>query len=193
MVKSAMIDFAGNPLPGDDGMPLSQILAPVRGKKSDFLIYMWAKRAVAMWNDPNGARNPGLSEADAIGIIAKLETPVFQQTATAVSRWNDLVLDYASAASDDYKAVVDRIRRVDPGFYIPLFREFEAFDQATKGIDDALEIPVSLSHASDQTVEVAWSPLSIGAPGFANADVIVSTLANLDQGAFDRLLSGSPR
>ena len=41
------------------------------------------------------------------------------------------------------------------------------FDQATEGIDDALEIPVSLSHASDQTVEVAWSPLSIGAPGFA--------------------------
>ena len=41
------------------------------------------------------------------------------------------------------------------------------FGQATEGVDDALEIPVSLSHASDQTVEVAWSTLGIGAPGFA--------------------------
>jgi GNAT superfamily N-acetyltransferase len=133
MVKSAMIDFAGNPLPGDDGRSLTEILARVRGKKTDFLIYMWAKRAVAMWNDPNGARNPGLSENDAIGIIAKIETPIFEQTAAAVSRWNDLVLDYAAAASEDYRATVQRIRAVDPGFYIPLFREFEAFDAAAKG------------------------------------------------------------
>ncbi|MEO5713591.1 MAG: LPD38 domain-containing protein [Luteolibacter sp.] len=124
MVDQNMINFAGEKV----GKGLHEILAPVRAQKADFLIYLWAKRAVALWNDPAGPRNPGLTEADAAGIIQQLENPTFQRVATDVYKWNDQVLDYAAEASTDYAATVQRIRDRDPGFYIPLFREFDTLD-----------------------------------------------------------------
>lgn len=46
------------------------------------------------------------------------------------------------------------------------------FATATEGSDAVLQIPVTLSHASDQTVEVSWQTLDIERPGFAGGSDI---------------------
>lgn len=129
MANKGMLDFAGNVV----GKPLVEAFQLVKDNQADFLLYLWAKRAVALWNDPNGARNPGLAREDAAFIVNELETPQFQQAAQVVYQWNDGVLDYAAEASPDFAKTVDAIRKADPGFYIPLYREFEAFDERAKG------------------------------------------------------------
>lgn len=129
MANKGMLDFAGNV----KGKPLVEAFQLVKGQEHDFMLYLWAKRAVALWTDPNGARNPGLDRADAEYLTALLETPQFQRASQIVYDWNNGVLDYAAQASPDFAQTVAKIRQADPGFYIPLHREFEAFDDRAKG------------------------------------------------------------
>jgi hypothetical protein len=125
MVSSGMIDLWGN----RTGPALDEIRSLVRGRFDDFSIFLWAKRAKALWTDPlKGPRNPGLSEADADQIIADLSTPHFELAAGKVYEWLDGVLSYAAQASPSFRKVVDRIREVDPGSYIPLQRVFDTLD-----------------------------------------------------------------
>lgn len=125
MVSSGMIDLWGN----RTGPALDEIRSLVRGRFEDFSIFLWAKRAHALWNDPlNGERNPGLSREDALQIIADLSTPHFELAADKVYQWQDGLLSYAAQASPSFRKVVDRVREVDPGAYIPLQREFDALD-----------------------------------------------------------------
>lgn len=126
MVNEHMIDIAGNPV----GAPLADITSLVKGKQEDFTAYLWAKRAIALWDDPKkmGGRNPGITREDADQIIKELETPEFQIAAQKVYDWNEGVLNYAGNASPDFRTVVDKIRERDPGFYIPLSREFRDLD-----------------------------------------------------------------
>lgn len=123
MVEEAMIDIAGNPV----GRPLADIRPLVKGRKDDFTIYLWAKRALALWNEEK-ARNPGLTKEDAETIVAELESSEFQRAAQMVYDWNDGVLNYASQSSPTFRQVVDKIRESDPGYYIPLKREFDNLD-----------------------------------------------------------------
>lgn len=122
MVNESMIDIAGNPV----GPPLADITSLVKNRKEDFSIYLWAKRAEALWKDPNkpGGRNPGLSLKDSEQIISELETSEFQLAAQKVYDWNDGVLNYAAQASNDFAKTVEKIREIDPGYYVPLAREF---------------------------------------------------------------------
>ena len=124
MVERAMIDLAGNPV----GVPLKDAVALVKGSQRDFTIYLWAQRAKALWEDPRGPRNPGLSLEDANQIIEELDSPRFQRAADMVYEWNDGVLNYAAQASPSFAQVVKNIREVDPGSYIPLQREFKSLD-----------------------------------------------------------------
>jgi len=128
MANKGMLDFAGNVT----GKPLVEAFKLAEGKQ-DFLLYLWAKRAVALWTDPNGARNPGLDLADAEYLVDFLKTPQFERASAIVYDWNNGVLDYAAQASPDFAETVKKIRAADPGFYIPLHREFEAFDDRVKG------------------------------------------------------------
>jgi hypothetical protein len=127
MVHHQMIDFAGNPV----GAPLKDIKDLVKGKYDDFWAYMYAKRAWALWTDPNKpeGRNPGITLEDANQVISELETSEFMAASRKVYRWTDQTLDYAAEASPAFEAVVDKIREVDPGYYIPLQR---IFDEMTK-------------------------------------------------------------
>lgn len=129
MANKGMLDFAGNVT----GKPLVEAFQLVKDSQQDFLLYLWAKRAIALWTDPNGPRNPGLDRADAEYLVALMETPQFQRAAAIVYEWNNGVLDYAAQASPDFAKTVEQIRKADPGFYIPLHREFEAFDDRVRG------------------------------------------------------------
>ncbi len=128
MVERQMIDLAGNQVGG----PLKDAASIVGNKQNDFMIYLWAKRAEALWLDPSkpGGRNPGVSLADARQAIAELETPEFQLAATKVYQWNAGVLDYAAQASPSFAKAVERMRAGDPGRYIPLAREMDEVTSA---------------------------------------------------------------
>jgi len=121
MVEDGMLDVAGNKV----GAPLADIQSLVKGKGDNFTLYLWARRALAMWNDPQGERNPGLDKEDAEQIVRELETPKFQLAAQKVYDWNDGILNYAAQASPSLAEMVEAIRKRDPGAYIPLRREFE--------------------------------------------------------------------
>ncbi|WP_197456803.1 hypothetical protein, partial [Cephaloticoccus primus] len=95
----------------------------------DFLIYLWAKRALALWDDPRGPRNGGLDRADAAYLVAELGSPQFERAAAIVYAWTEGVLDYVAQASPALAETVRRIREVDPGSYIPLRREFAEFER----------------------------------------------------------------
>lgn len=125
MVEKAMIDLAGNPV----GDPLAVIRQLVKPKQRvDFMVYLWARRAIALWTDPQGPRNAGLSLSDAQQIVLELDSQAFQLAAAKVYAWNEGVLDYAAQASPTFREVVKNVRARDPGHYIPLQREFEELD-----------------------------------------------------------------
>jgi len=127
MVERSMIDLAGNRI----GPSLSDVLGITKGKRREFTIYLWAKRAVALLTDPNRpeGRNPGVTLDDALQVIKELETHTFQLAAQKVYDWNDGVLNYAAQASPTFAGVVAKIRKADPGYYIPLQREFRELDE----------------------------------------------------------------
>lgn len=128
MVEDGMIDIAGNTV----GPPLNDIVSLVRGKQSDFTIYLYARRTLALAMDPEGPRNSGMTVQDARKVIGELESTEFELAAQKVYDWNEGVLNYAAQASPSFAKVVDSIRDRDPGSYIPLQREFDAFDQAAR-------------------------------------------------------------
>ena len=121
MAEHGMLDWGGNVV----GKPLKDAFKLVKGKADEFVLYLWAKRAQVLWQT---GRNPGLSEFDANYLATTFDSPQFQQAAQIVYDWNNGVLEYAAQASPDFREVVNKIRAADPGFYIPLFREFSAFD-----------------------------------------------------------------
>jgi len=129
MATKGMLDFSGNVT----GKPLQDAFSIVKGREHDFVLYLWANRALALWNDPNGPRNPGLAKVDAEAIVEQLGDEKMSLAAQQVYDWNNGVLSYAAEASPDFAETVAKIRAVDPGFYIPLFREFSALDDRYTG------------------------------------------------------------
>jgi hypothetical protein len=129
MATVGMIDFYSNPVPGVQ--PLSAAFARAGGKEKagDFILYLWARRAMSLWDDPKGSRNPGIDREDAEHVLMELESLDFAAAAQMVYDWNNAVLNYAAQASPAYARAVAFIRARDPGNYIPLFREFDAVDQ----------------------------------------------------------------
>jgi len=129
MVEEGMVDFQGNAMGYNTS--LKAILDPIKNKRHEFTIYLWAKRTIALAQDGKG-RESGMSIDDAVKIYNELNSPLFEVTASKIYDWNNAVLEYAAQSSADFAEVVRKIREVDPGNYIPLFREFQAFDQAYK-------------------------------------------------------------
>jgi len=126
MVREAMIDLAGNRV----GPSLEQALAPIRGKRNDFTLYLWGRQAQLYWNDPNRAegRNPGLSREDADALVEELRSPKFELAEGMVRDWHSGVLNYAAQASPAFREVVERIHESHPGYLMPLQRVFDDLD-----------------------------------------------------------------
>lgn len=125
MVETAMIDIARNRV-GPALAEIRQLLKP--NQRVDFMVYLWARRALSLATDPKGPRDAGLSVSDAQQIIKELDTPAFQLAAGKVYAWNEGVLNYAAQASPTFAEVVKNVRARDPGNYIPLQREFDELD-----------------------------------------------------------------
>jgi len=129
MAEKGMQNFAGD---RTDVKPLMDAFK-LAGKRQhrDFMVYLLAKRTVALLNDPRGPRKTPLDRADAEWLVEKYEreSPQFIHAAQIVYDWNSAILDYAAQASPALAETVRRIREVDPGFYIPLQREFSEMEQ----------------------------------------------------------------
>lgn len=121
MVREGMLNFNGQKV----GRSLIDVFKIVKGVEQDFIVYLYAKRAMALYDEGKG-RNPGITKEDAQQVIEELETNQFKQAAQQFYDWHNGVLDYAAEASPDYAQAVKKMRKVDPGFYIPLQREFDA-------------------------------------------------------------------
>jgi len=131
MATKGMLDIAGN-VTGT--APLAEAFELVGQKDSEkFVIYLWAKRSLALWTDPR-KRNPGMDLKDAQFLVNELENPKFKKAAQIVYDWNNGILSYAAQSSEDFAETVTKIRQSDPGFYIPLFREFNTLDKAYQSI-----------------------------------------------------------
>ncbi|MDH3570664.1 MAG: hypothetical protein OER89_10840 [Gemmatimonadota bacterium] len=124
MVTSGMIDLAGNKV----GPPLQDIRGLVTGRHLDFGIYLWARRAIKLWTDPRGPRNPGLSLQDAQQLVGELASPQLELAASKVYDWNAGGLNYAAQASPLFREIVEKVFGRDPGDYIPLQRFFDELD-----------------------------------------------------------------
>gem|GEM_PF-357953 len=111
--------------------PLNDAFTLVGNDKADaFVVYLWAKRTVALYDDPkNGPRNSGLAIEDAQQILEELGSPQFERAAGIFYAWGEGVLDYVAEMSPALAEMVERIRAVDPGSYIPLKREFADLDR----------------------------------------------------------------
>ncbi len=125
MVERHMIDLAGNPV----GPALESVRKLIKGQQRNFAAFLYAKRAVALWTDPQGAREPGITLQDAQRVIEELGSPEFERAAAIVYAWADGTLDYAAQASPIFAEVVKRVRARDPGNYVPLQRIFHEIDE----------------------------------------------------------------
>lgn len=133
MVEHGMVDSAGNRVGGS----LNEAFAPVRDQWQKFVVYLYAKRAQALWNDPNfaeqGGRNPGISLVDADQVVRDLGNPDFELAAQKVYDWNDGILNYAAELSPTFALAAARIKSEDPGYYVPLQREMDGLDTFSGG------------------------------------------------------------
>jgi hypothetical protein len=121
MVNQGMRDFAGNQV----GPSLAEIRPLIKGRYADFRDYLIARRARALLTDPQGPRNPGITEQDADAVVEKYDSPEFQSAASKLYEWNEGVLSYAAQSSPSFAKVVEAIRERDPGDYVPLYREID--------------------------------------------------------------------
>lgn len=140
MVGPARLDFMVNHgmLSADlqvVGKPLTEAFASVKAsQRKDFTLYLFARRALALWNDPKGEpRHPGMFKRDAEAIVRELHTLEFEQAAKAYETWNDQLWDYVSGLSPRLAELAQRIRDRDPGHYLPLSRVFTDIDKAYAG------------------------------------------------------------
>lgn len=113
-----------------NGMSLDAALAPVRGQRNEWTLWMYAKRAIALWEDKNrpGGRDPGISLEDAKAYVEKHTSPEFELAGENYRAWWERVMNYVAQHSPRLAAHVARMRAADPGFYIPLHRVLNEYD-----------------------------------------------------------------
>jgi len=152
MARQGMIDFAGNPT-GSASLESAFAGLPNKKVRKDFETYLHARRTVAIHDlDKTGKRerterNTGFgrpvdkkgkplgawtwkqSYDAAVKWLAEhagdIEEHEFAQRADIIYSWNAGLLDYVAKASPYLSAMVERIRAVDPGAYVPLWRDGE--------------------------------------------------------------------
>ena len=126
MIEVEMVDINGNPV----GESLHEALAPIEAKDyEDFQRYLFARRALALYDSEVGARDPGIARDDAEYNYNTFNSPKFQKAAHNLHQWWEGVLDYASDASPEIARNVQQTRQqnteefgVSHGYYVPLHR-----------------------------------------------------------------------
>lgn len=113
----AVTDLWGNPV----GPSLRQALAPVKGNRKEFSLYLWAQQALDLWKQ---GKNPGITKEDAAYIEQLYRSPEFELAADQFRTWNDAVLSYVVEANPAMADVVAKMREANPR-YVPLARAIE--------------------------------------------------------------------
>lgn len=133
MSEQGMVDFYHN---RTGAKPLTDALKLVEGKTDEFMVYLYARRALRLWDDPAGGRDPGISREDAAEVVKEFDSPAFQEAARIVYAWNSGVLYYAAESSADFAKIVEKIREREKfvGDYIPLMRVFEDVRSASRAM-----------------------------------------------------------
>lgn len=114
MATEHMLDLWGNPV----GPSLAEALAPVKGKRNEFLLYVFAQAAEMRWKQN---KNPGISLPDAQHIKALYDSPEFRLAADKYRKWNDQLLDYVVQADPAMADAVKAMRGAND-YYAPLAR-----------------------------------------------------------------------
>jgi hypothetical protein len=159
MIENGMVDFNGRTVGG-------ALKEAVAGLDDAGVVnldrYLLAKRALAIWNDTKqSGRNPGIPKAEAEKTVAELESDDFIRRAKLVYAWNQGVDNYAAQASTAMALGRDKMMAVDPGFYVPLWREGNGPD----GYDDVLAPDGGPTDrfgkplTGDEAVSTLWRPL----------------------------------
>jgi hypothetical protein len=131
MATRGMVGVWGNVT----GPGLKEVLAPVQGKRPEFLLYLFGRRAVERWTrtrtvrDPKtGAKqtvpdpkHPGITLADARHLVQLYDSPEFRRAADGYYKWWDGVLDYVVQADPGMADVVKAIKQGSHD-YAPLAR-----------------------------------------------------------------------
>lgn len=114
MAERGMVDPKGNVV----GPSLQEALAPVKGRKEDFTLYLFGRRAVERWGK---GRNPGIELSDAEFLVRHFDSPEFQVAAQKVYDWQRGVLEYVAEANPTVAPVIQAILRSSQD-YVPLAR-----------------------------------------------------------------------
>lgn len=147
---------------------MGDILRKNKIDEETFGIYLVSRRAKALYEDPRGERDPGMSRQDAEMNVAKIEYehPEIVRAAEIAYEWNDGILQYWAAASERNQRAYEAIKLADPGYYVPLAREFDAYTEAAsryagggpkrlKGSGRRVKMPVAVMIANAQSMVAA--------------------------------------
>jgi hypothetical protein len=115
MVENGMVDVWGNPTGGPS---LAEAFAEVKGKRNEFLLYHFARRAEERWTK---GMNPGITKEDASYIRQTLESQDFDRAASKYYQWWDGVLNYLVQADPTMAEAVKQIKQGSSD-YAPLAR-----------------------------------------------------------------------
>lgn len=160
MLKNGMLDIHGNKIPGSTGLIEAFKIIDPKTENELFLAYLYAQRAAALWGDVRGARNPGLSKEDAHYIIEQVSNDPalqkrFDKASEIVWQWSDAILDYAASADPGYADIVNRIRMVDPGNFIPLYREWNSIEGVVKSSrKDSMHLQSQLKGSGRRVLDI---------------------------------------
>lgn len=159
MATVHMLDVWGNPT----GPSLAEGLAPVRGQRQNFLLYLYGRRAVERWGK---GQNPGITLEDAQHLVRAFGTPEAQLAAQKYYQWWDGVLDYAAQADPTLADLVTRIRRGSAD-YAPLARMIDPA-RARRAAAAAQSNPLFKMHGSGLPVKDIFDQTFIAASRIIN-------------------------
>lgn len=185
MVDSGMIDFNAMPTGGPSLKEVGSLMSGAR-RKRDLDLYLYAKRSIALLTPtekyPQG-RNPGITIEDAAQLVDELDERYgsrIQQAAAKYIEWNEGILNYVAQASPEFAETIRRVREDDPGWYVPLHREFEQLDDINAAIYK------SGSNATRATISKRLK--GSGRRVIAPLDVAASQARNLIRAAHERFV-----
>lgn len=131
MVENGVMDMNGTRV-ARSLKEATEILEKNKIDSQTFGVYLVYKRGQALYNDPRGERDPGMSKSDADAVVAEIEAkyPEIVRAAEIVYEWNDGILQYWASASDNNALTYEAIKLADPGYYVPLARDYDAYLEA---------------------------------------------------------------
>lgn len=175
MANEHMLDVWGNPV----GPSLAEALAPVKGQRQEFLLYLFSRRALERWSKN---QNPGIALEDAQYIKTLYDKPEFQVAAKKYYDWWDGLLNYVVQADPSMRDVAARIKAGSTD-YAPLARMIDPA-KAKAAAAQAKSNPLIRMHGSGLPVKDIFDQTFINAARLvtrANRALVTNALVKLSR------------